>query len=600
VSQDCVPGSPGVEVCDGLDNDCDGQVDNGVKQTFYADNDNDGYGNPDLSTLACSAPSGYVSNDDDCDDSRNYIYPGALEVCDGLDNDCDGSVDEDLQPPNANLQDGVCIGQKKVCAGSNGWIEPDYAVIPNYEQVETSCDGLDNDCDGQIDEGYDIGSYCDIGICGGVIVCDTLTTTQCLSADAGAFPENCADATLYDEDCDGLSNKEDPDCHKPAGELCTSNEDCDSNYCSGSINNPARCCKNEPSDENQLFCDMNSGNLITRDYYCDENGDEQFEISDTVTSCGEKESIQLSNGCRDFINCKESATCDYIDYNDYCDVDIRNYYVALDNACEEEQETCSTSCSDLDAGEDEYYTQSRVIKGEGCQDGICVSNVLTDFCEGDTLKEQTCEGNQPQLKTFNCNNLDGYYEIGGERIYKDYTCSNGKCVSGEASQLNIETYGLLPGQVRINLFNDGTVPFSGKLKLSIPQFCGDGNHEISQSITIPLWDSYSNIFDFMNTGCKLVRLDYECESVRVYKETCEWFWNEGADGEWCALGKRIKQEYDYCKTCCGELFIPEEDCPQEPYSCGDGYKNKIRLQVFDNNDNLLIDKEEDRTSWCCW
>ena len=83
-----------VEVCDGIDNDCDGSVDEGVLTTYYRDADNDGYGDSGDSQQACSAPAGYVANSTDCDDSNIAINPAAVEVCDGIDNDCDGSVDE--------------------------------------------------------------------------------------------------------------------------------------------------------------------------------------------------------------------------------------------------------------------------------------------------------------------------------------------------------------------------------------------------------------------------------------------------------------------------------------------------------------------------
>lgn len=64
-----------------------------LSSTYYADADGDGYGNPAVSQLACSQPSGYVLNNNDCDDTRSSVHPGAPEICDGLDNDCDGIVD---------------------------------------------------------------------------------------------------------------------------------------------------------------------------------------------------------------------------------------------------------------------------------------------------------------------------------------------------------------------------------------------------------------------------------------------------------------------------------------------------------------------------
>lgn len=64
------------------------------KQTFYRDADGDGYGNPNVSVQACSVPPGYVSDNTDCDDTHASVHPGAPEIWDGLDNNCDGTIDE--------------------------------------------------------------------------------------------------------------------------------------------------------------------------------------------------------------------------------------------------------------------------------------------------------------------------------------------------------------------------------------------------------------------------------------------------------------------------------------------------------------------------
>lgn len=92
------------EVCDGRDNDCDGIVDgpNAVDAwEWYRDADLDGYGTDAATMLACAGTPGWVDNADDCDDTRREVRPGAPEVCDGLDNDCDGVVDYEGCDPDA-------------------------------------------------------------------------------------------------------------------------------------------------------------------------------------------------------------------------------------------------------------------------------------------------------------------------------------------------------------------------------------------------------------------------------------------------------------------------------------------------------------------
>jgi len=84
---------------DGIDQNCDGYD----LKTWYRDADGDGFGNINLTKKANNQPSGYIANHTDCNDSDKTIYPGAPELCDGKDNNCNGETDENCPPPTIKI-----------------------------------------------------------------------------------------------------------------------------------------------------------------------------------------------------------------------------------------------------------------------------------------------------------------------------------------------------------------------------------------------------------------------------------------------------------------------------------------------------------------
>ncbi|HND29147.1 MAG TPA: MopE-related protein, partial [Myxococcota bacterium] len=159
--------SPGdSERCDGVDDDCDGFVDEADAvdaPDWYRDADSDGYGDATNTAAGCTAPAGYVAENTDCDDRDAAVSPEADELCNGIDDNCDGSIDENsaidalpwyLDGDGDSYGDAAspyyaCTQPAGYMADGSDCNDADGAISPAATEI---CDSADNDCDGLVDD----------------------------------------------------------------------------------------------------------------------------------------------------------------------------------------------------------------------------------------------------------------------------------------------------------------------------------------------------------------------------------------------------------------------------------------------------------------
>ena len=148
------------EICDDLDNNCDGNIDEQGGAFYYTDEDGDGFGAPDSEEYHCEAPSQRIAQSGDCNDNDSEINPDAEEICDGLDNNCDGQTDDDSSGDAQDWfldDDGDLYGDSNVtlrsCSQPEGYVSDSFDCNDDSPEqhpgaLDIPNDGIDQDCSG--------------------------------------------------------------------------------------------------------------------------------------------------------------------------------------------------------------------------------------------------------------------------------------------------------------------------------------------------------------------------------------------------------------------------------------------------------------------
>ena len=324
-SADCDDTNPDIsptatEMCNGTDDDCDGDTDEpdaADAATWYADGDADTYGDADVATVACEAPLGTVSDASDCDDLRGDVNPVGTEVCDGIDNNCDGNTDEDSASDAAAWYldaDGdshgagpaqlACVAPAQHVAVNTDCDDSQAAVSPAATEL---CNGLDDNCDGNIDENT--------------------------AADAATWYADADGDTFGDPASTALA------CSAPAG-FVADGSDCDDGEDDVSPDDPERC--NGIDDNCDGVTDEDAA-LDATSWYTDGDGDGYGLAGTALTACDAPAGTVASDtDCDDAdadVNPGEAELCDGADQD--CDAVADNGVLGSGAAC------AAASCEEI-------------------------------------------------------------------------------------------------------------------------------------------------------------------------------------------------------------------------------------------------------------
>jgi len=324
-----------VEACNGIDDDCDGEIDDAVGDLWYVDADEDGYGDPETGEQSCDGDEDTVADGTDCDDTDASAFPGGTEVCDEADDDCDGTVDEGVTTTFYVDADGDGSGSKdltvEACDVPTGYDDDDEdcddtdaAVSPNATEI---CDDVDNDCDGDIDgDAVDIETWYRDG--DGDTYGDPDTSTEDCDQPSGYVSDDtdCDDTDAdvnpgvtwyidYDGDGYGSTAYTVDSCEQPSGYVADTSDCDDSN---ADINPDGdEVCNDEDDD-----CDssVDEGDAGGDTWYADSDGDGYGDATDSEVACDQPSG--------------------YVDNDDDCDDTDADAYTGATEVCDGSDNDC--------------------------------------------------------------------------------------------------------------------------------------------------------------------------------------------------------------------------------------------------------------------
>lgn len=383
-------------------------------QTFYLDADGDGYGDPSQSVDACTVPtdnsgSDYLSDDTDCDDSNEAIYPGVEETCDGVDNNCNGVTDEqcpctagDTRP--CGTDEGTC--EQGVQTGSGG----QWAILCDGETGTSAdiCDELDNDCDGEVDELIaNKGDACTVG----QGECEAAGAYVCTQFGSGTECDAVAGTPARNETCgDGLDN----DCNGQVDDGCP----CDYNGTSegvcenGALQEDGSCDAPEAYDSEEVTCDGLDNDCngevdegLTEPRFPDADGDGFGDPDGEAPAC--------------------PGAAGWVDNDTDCDDGDPWTYPDAVEICDGEDNNCNGYAFDAQGPESDAWCGQHFNVSEAQCVGIAGPG--SDFVCCDSTGNSDCD-----LETICDNGIDE--DNDGDADCADSDCDGLSCESGKTCQ----------------------------------------------------------------------------------------------------------------------------------------------------------------------